>query len=706
MKFETTFLRSRVARRIFVLFVCCALVPIGALAVLSFNQVEKQLNELSQRRLRHASKAVGMAIFERLLFLEEEMKWAASKYRTKSSHIFTPPDAEFGDHMKERFKALAMITDEGKMIPLFGHIPNISGLTPQENEHIRSGGTLVSSEHGPDPTVEIFMATALDSKNHRRGIFVGQLYPAYLWMTSLEDPSLPMAELCILDQSNRVLFSSLPGPISFPEQVTLQMSRSRLGEFEWVHEEKEYVANYRSIFLHAAFGTPNWTVVISESKSDVLAPAANFKKIFALVFLLSLWVVLFLSIVQIRRSLIPLDKLREGTVRVALQDFDSQVTIKSGDEFEELAASFNTMTSQLGKQFNTLSTMNEIDRAILSALETEKIVEVVLTGMQDISACDQLSVTLLDSSTELTGQTYIGNGKSKERKIEAIVLKPEELQILSDHPESLFVELDGATPNYLAPMVRSGIKTFWVLPIILKKKMSGFITLGWFLKSTVPSREDLGRSRQLADQMGVALSNARLVRELSELNWGTLEALARAIDAKSPWTAGHSERVTKLGLKIGRCLGLTKEEIDVLHRGGLMHDIGKLGIPVEILDKDGKLTKEEQKVMREHVCLGARILEPIAAYAEVVPIVLHHHEKFNGDGYPNGLAGKAISLGGRIFAVADTFDALTSNRPYREAMNREYAIEVIKQGGGSQYDPDIVKAFLEVMAQELREGEA
>jgi len=210
----------------------------------------------------------------------------------------------------------------------------------------------------------------------------------------------------------------------------------------------------------------------------------------------------------------------------------------------------------------------------------------------------------------------------------------------------------------------------------------------------------------MTDQMGVALSNARLIRELSDLNWGTLEALARAIDAKSHWTAGHSERVTKLALKIGRVLGLTREEMDVLHRAGLLHDIGKLGIPMDLLDKDGELTKKEEQIMRGHVRLGLRILEPIAAYDEVISVVSHHHESFNGEGYPEGLAGKAISLGGRIFAVADSFDALTSNRPYRQALNREYAVEAIKQECGSRYDPDIVQAFLEVMAQESREGEA
>jgi putative nucleotidyltransferase with HDIG domain len=201
--------------------------------------------------------------------------------------------------------------------------------------------------------------------------------------------------------------------------------------------------------------------------------------------------------------------------------------------------------------------------------------------------------------------------------------------------------------------------------------------------------------------MAVALSNAHLIKELDQLSWGTLRALARAIDAKSPWTAGHSERVTSWALKIGRVLGLTEEEIDALHRGGLLHDLGKIGVPPEILDKPGKLTEEETQTMRQHSELGARILEPIAAYADVIPMVLQHHERFGGAGYPNGIEGGVISLGARIFAVADSFDAMTADRPYRKAMDRERAIEIIKQESGKQFDPRIVQAFLQVMAQEV-----
>jgi putative nucleotidyltransferase with HDIG domain len=707
MKIEATFLRSKVARRIFVLFICCALVPIGTLAVLSFSQVTKQLNELSQRRRHHASKAVGMAIFERLLFLEDEMKMVASKHSTKYSHISRMRPDEFGEYLKERFKGVAILTDTGENILLFGHIQNMPTLTPEQKQHIRSGGTLVSSEHDRDLTSHIFMTMALDSKNQRHGILLGELNPPYLWITSVENPLLPMTEFCILDQSNNVLFSSLPGPVSFPEQVALQMSRSALGEFKWVHGKEEYLANFWSIFLRGIFFTPKWTVVLSESKSDVLAPAANFKKIFPLIILISLWVVLLLSIVQIRRSMIPLEKLQEGTRRIALQDFDSRVTIKSGDEFEELAGSFNAMASQLGKQFHALITMGEIDQAILSALDTEKIIDVVLTRMRDVLPCDNVSVTLLDSNGKKTGRTYIGKGEvENEKRMETIDLSVKEIEELTSNPESLLVQLGKANPSYLAPLFRSGIKTCLVLPIILKQKLSGFVILGWYLKSHEPIQDDFNRARQLADQVGVALSNARLIKELNELNWGTLEALARAIDAKSHWTAGHSDRVTKLALKIGQGLGLPQEEMDVLHRAGLLHDIGKLGIPGNILDKPGKLTQDEEQLMREHVRLGVRILEPIAAYAEIMPVVLHHHESFSGGGYPDGLAGEAISMGARIFAVADSFDALTSDRPYRRALDREYAIETIKQGSGSRYDPDIVQAFLEVMAQEVREGGA
>ena len=218
------------------------------------------------------------------------------------------------------------------------------------------------------------------------------------------------------------------------------------------------------------------------------------------------------------------------------------------------------------------------------------------------------------------------------------------------------------------------------------KDILDFIAYDWEERS-----RDLERSLQ-----EILETNKRL----DQLNWGALTALARAIDAKSEWTAGHSERVTKMALKIGEVLGLTREELDDLHRAGLLHDIGKIGTPAELIDKESRLTDEEYEIVREHPAIGERILEPIKAYAEIVPMVRQHHEKFNGKGYPDGIAGEAITLGARILAVADVYDALSSKRPYRDAMELDQVLRIIEKDSGSHFDPVVVDALLEVIRNE------
>jgi putative nucleotidyltransferase with HDIG domain len=205
------------------------------------------------------------------------------------------------------------------------------------------------------------------------------------------------------------------------------------------------------------------------------------------------------------------------------------------------------------------------------------------------------------------------------------------------------------------------------------------------------------------NQVTVALTNARLVFEVEQVNLGALTALARAIDAKSPWTAGHSERVTELALRIGRKMGLGDKDLDIIHRGGLLHDIGKIATPPGILDKPSQLTFQEQHIIREHVHHGARILEPIPAFSQIMPIILQHHERYDGKGYPNGLAGEEIYIGARIFAVADCYDAISMDRPYRPAMTAERTMEIIWRGAGSEFDPRVVKAFFEAMGEETPE---
>ena len=700
MKLDTSFLRSTVARRIFALFILCALLPIVALALISFSHVTTQLTDQSLERLRQASKAQGLSIYERLRFVSARMRMVGSNLGARSGATLPTMDDDVAQDLREWFEGLALVTETGGPQPVVGRVAHALELTDAEKQHLNSGSSVVSSQSQPNLPSRILMSTALDPQHPARGILVGEINTEYLWGLD----GLPaLTELCVLDQSRLVLFCSPGTPASFREQAP-NTAGPGSGQFEWEHDESTYLASYWSIFLKPRFFTPSWTVVLSQSSADVLAPLGNFRRTFLLVILMSLWVVLFLSLVQIRRSLVPLEKLREGTQRIAKRDFETRVTVTSGDEFQDLATSFNAMADRLGRQFSALTTINEIDQAILSSLETEKIVDTVLNQMRKLIACDGVSVSLLETKDAQTLRTYVEPVYPGDDKLVVTAqLTPEEAHALPTSTDTLIINVDGEPPRYLAPLAQRGMRSFLVLPIFLKERLSGITCLG-HRRPLAHSQEDILQARQVVDQVAVALSNARLIEELDALNWGTLRALARAIDAKSPWTAGHSERVTEMAMKIGRVMGLGPTEIDVLHRGGLLHDVGKIGTPREILDKPGKLTEDEYRTMRDHVLMGARILEPIGAFADALPIVLEHHEWYDGGGYPNGLAGEDLTLGGRIFAVADVFDAISSDRPYRAGMPRERVLEIITNGTGRQFDPKVVEAFLQVMGEDEREG--
>ena len=703
MKIEKTFLRSKVAQRIFFLFFACALVPITALAIISFVSVNVALSKQTEDRLAQTSQNIVQEIRKHLIFISDELKMAASNLAAdpKSSPYLAAQESET---VFPRIKNLMLISEKGERRILYGNIAAPPEISSDMREQIFSSGkNLLLIQPIPVEQSRIFMAIPLDPEFKNRDLLVAEIRPDFVWFMGDQDTLQRNTYLCVLNGSNRVLRSTLLPPLSLPEKVQALMSKEYAGQFEWIHRGKKYVSQYRPLPLSVYYVADDLKLVLSEPKALALQASHIFiRRSFPFVVLASLWLVLFLSIIQIRRSMVPLEKLKEGTQRIAKREFDSRVKVTSRDEFAEVAESFNTMASQLGKQFKALEAMGEIDRDILSVLNTEKIVNTVVTRIRDVFPCKSMSITVVDPQSPDKGQTYIGEDQDGGKKqVEKVKISSEEMQTLKENPETLLISVDENLPEYLAPLTRRGIKSFLVLPLFLKESLAGIIALG-YVKQPHFSQEDLEQARRLANQVAVAFSNTRLIEELNELNWGTLRALARAIDAKSSWTAGHSERSTKLSLEIGKGLGLNQDELDDLRRAGLLHDIGKLAIPPEILDKAGSLSPKEHELMHKHPSMGARILEPIAAYSEVIPIVLQHHECYDGSGYPNGLTGEAISQGARIFIVADTYDALISDRPYRKALDRKSAIKYIKEESGTKYDPKVVEAFLEVMAKERK----
>jgi HD-GYP domain-containing protein (c-di-GMP phosphodiesterase class II) len=223
----------------------------------------------------------------------------------------------------------------------------------------------------------------------------------------------------------------------------------------------------------------------------------------------------------------------------------------------------------------------------------------------------------------------------------------------------------------------------------------------------VAARDELGdlaytfnyMSRELA---GYDRENRRLIAALEQGYLETIRSLAAAVDAKDPYTHGHAQRVAALSVEIGRELGLGRDELQALEYGGVLHDIGKIGIPDAILAKRGTLTAAEMEVVRAHPMVGADIVAGVAFLRDALPAIRHHHERWDGTGYPAGLAGEAIPLVARIVNIADTWDACTSRRPYQEPIPADVVAAILDGLKGAQTDPRVHDALLAVL---LRRGE-
>ena len=425
----------------------------------------------------------------------------------------------------------------------------------------------------------------------------------------------------------------------------------------------------------------------------------RFKQSFPLIILLFLLVISYLSLLFIRKGLDPLQKLQQGTRRIAQKDFSTPVDIHSGDEFEDLGNAFNDMASKLDSHFHAMMVLNDIDRAILSSLNRKKVVATTLQRLKTFFHYE--AAVYLKKAEDSDEHLIVYSQEGRRIDDPAIEHFPasqdEQLKIFTD-TEHFELNLDDGPEDLLKALSGDTELHFLCLPLTINGKIQRALLLG-FNKEKSLNEDQLSQARKIANQLGIALANSLLVDDLATLAKGTIAALARTVDAKSKWTSGHSERVAEWSVKIAEAMRLPQDTIDALGRAGLLHDIGKIGIPLAILDKPAKLTDAEYAEIKNHPELGAQILEPIEAYKDILPIVAQHHEKYDGTGYPAGLKGEEIDLRARIMAVADVWDALVSDRPYRDGWVSTRAKDLILKGKGEHFDPYVVDVFMSILAE-------
>jgi len=399
---------------------------------------------------------------------------------------------------------------------------------------------------------------------------------------------------------------------------------------------------------------------------------------------------------------------------------------RSLDLQEELARR-QEAEEALRRHAQRLETLREIDVAILEARSPESVAEIALESLQSIVLCAQTSVASFDLSS---GQATILAARNEGQGLMKAgdVLPIEYLGVIDELAAGSVRVIDDVAAvversEKQERLLEAGIRSYIVVPLRARDELIGSLNIGFSSPHETP-KDTVQAATELANQLAIALEQAQLlqdverhaaalernVEELSEAKAEleasynslsralsqTVEALAAAAEVRDPYTAGHQRRVTELAVAIAEALGLEEERIEGLRVAGLMHDIGKLAIPAELLSKPSRLTEAEYGLIKSHPHTARAILGAVEFPWPVPDIVIQHHERLDGSGYPDGLKGDEILLEARILAVADVVEAMSSHRPYRPALGIEEAMAEIRDGAGVRFDAAVVEACVEL----------
>ena len=516
MRIEGTFLRSKIGRRIVTFFILSALVPIAATAVLSLGQVRSLLVEQSHARLAQTSEGYAASLYDRLLAVEQQLLELSVRER-----VDPVQNAADRQRLHRQFKAIGAVDASGRVAPILGELGAAPHPDPAYSEHLAQGHAVLATTAEQPGAAKVFLIVPAPSADVR---IVAEIDLAYLWG---EQSSLPaMTGLCVVDDKGLRLFCSQEAEPAAVRELPVHQTASAAGNFSFEQAGAVYLVGYRELFLKPEFGVRGWSIVATKLESDALAPITAFESIFLPVTALALLFVAFLSVTQIRRTLGPLEKLIDGTRRAGERDFSTRVDVSTDDEFGELATSFNSMAARLGSQFTALVTLSDIDQAILSRLDLDRVIETVVMRMHDIVPADYVSIAIVDRNAPEMVRIYTRDQRREGAlELERCACSTADTDVLLAHPEGLWIDRTQASKPYLEPVSKLGAAVLLVLPIIWQNAVVGTVVLGFQGAATL-SDEERGRARNLGDRVGVAFATAAKDEQLYyQANYDTLTSL-------------------------------------------------------------------------------------------------------------------------------------------------------------------------------------
>ncbi len=371
------------------------------------------------------------------------------------------------------------------------------------------------------------------------------------------------------------------------------------------------------------------------------------------------------------------------------------------DELQREQTDYKLLSRKLKKKVLDMKTLFQLSQDLNRLQDSEDLVNVFsLTLMGQFGVG---SVAVFYRANESDDYLSFAGGRGVKENLlrtlricgnsglSKVLMSEEEILKLDDKglPEEGLEEA-----SFLAEM---GFKSIY--PLVVKSKLLGVVLIGSKINEKDYSESDLDLFRSICASAATGLENARLYAELQSTYLSTIKILVSTIEAKDSYTRGHTERVAKYAVMLADVLGLSKKERETVNFGAVLHDIGKLGVYETILNKPGELTDDEWSIVQSHPEMGANIIKDMKFLRSACDLVRHHHERLDGDGYPDGLRGEEISLGARIVAIADSFDAMTSDRPYRKAYTVKEAMKKLKQQN-DKFDQNIVEKLEELVKGE------